>query len=375
MLVTRLVGFLLVALLFYFCCFSSRAAAQSGTPAWQAEWEKTVARATNEGKVVVSVPASSEFRKATTEAFRKRFGIDAEMITGRAATIVRRIADGIKSDIHEFDVHIGGSSSLVSGLLPDGLLEPVSPWLILPEVREPKNWWGGHMWVDRDQTYIYSSQAYLTDSIWYNSSMVRPEEIRSYNDLLQPSWSGKIGFLDPRTPGAGDSTWAHLWKVKGEEYLKKLVAQKLFISRDQRVLAENLARGTSAMVLGLVYYSYLPFIKAGLPIKPLPIPKEGTYGTGGSGNLAILKKPPHPNATKVFVNWFLGKEGQEIFTRIIGQGTRRLDVDTKSLKEIGVVAAKDQLTIEKFLELENQSEERLQKVRGPASILAEKLLR
>jgi len=169
------------------------------------------------------------------------------------------------------------------------------------------------MWVDRDQTYIYSFQAYLTDSIWYNSTMVTPEEIPSYNDLLQPKWTGKIGFLDPRTPGAGDSTWALLWMVKGEEYLKKLVAQKLFISRDQRVLADNLAKGTSAMVLGLVYYSYLPFITAGLPVKTLPTPKEGTYGTGGSGNLAILKKPSHPNATKVFVNWFLGKEGQEIF--------------------------------------------------------------
>ena len=122
--------------------------------------------------------------------------------------------------------------------MPDGVLEPISPWLILPEVREPKNWWGGHMWVDRDQTYIYSFQAYLTDSIWYNSTMVTPEEIPSYNDLLQPKWPGKIGFLDPRTPGAGDSTWALLWMVKGEEYLKKLVAQKLFISRDQRVLAE-----------------------------------------------------------------------------------------------------------------------------------------
>jgi len=53
------------------------------------EWEKTVGRAKNEGKVVVSVPARTELRKATGEMFRKRFGIEVEMITGRAATIVR----------------------------------------------------------------------------------------------------------------------------------------------------------------------------------------------------------------------------------------------------------------------------------------------
>jgi ABC-type Fe3+ transport system substrate-binding protein len=34
---------------------------------------------------------------------------------------------------------------------------------------------------------------------------VKPEEILSLNDLLNPKWSGKIGYLDPRTPGAGAS--------------------------------------------------------------------------------------------------------------------------------------------------------------------------
>ena len=72
------------------------------------------------------------------------------------------------------------------------------------------------------------------------------------------------------------------------------------MGRDQRLLGENLAKGRVAIVLGLTHYSYLPFIKAGLPIKPLPTLKEGTYGTGGSGNLAIIKNPPHPDATKLF---------------------------------------------------------------------------
>lgn len=350
------------------------AVAQTGRLAWQAEWEKALEAAKKEGKVVVSIPASAELRKMTEEGFQQRFGIEVEVVTGRGASVIRRIADEMKANVHQFDVHIGGSSSLVTGLLAEGVLEPIAPWLILPEVKEPKNWWGGHMWVDRERRYIYTFQAYLTESVWYHTSMVRPEEVRSYDDLLHPKWQGKIGFLDPRTPGAGDSTWSFLWMAKGEDYLKKLAAQNLFISRDQRVLAENLAKGKVAMVLGLTYYSYLPFLKAGLPVKPLPTPKEGTYGTGGSGNLAIIKKPPHPNATKVFVNWILGKEGQEIFTRTMGQGTRRLDVDTKWLKEIGVVAAKDQLMMEKYWELENQSEERLQKVRDPAIRFAQKLL-
>ena len=115
----------------------------------------------------------------------------------------------------------------------------------------------------------------------------------------------------------------------------------MFLGRDQRVLAENLAKGKLAVVVGLTYYSFLPFLKAGLPVKPLPNPRDEVYVSGGSGHLSIIKGAPHPNATKVFVNWFLGKEGQDIFGRAMGQGTRRFDVETQWLKEFGVIAAKD----------------------------------
>ncbi|HWH80147.1 MAG TPA: hypothetical protein VNT76_22365 [Candidatus Binatus sp.] len=57
---------------------------------------------------------------------------------------------------------------------------------------------------------------------------------------------------------------------------------------------------------------------AGLPVKALPALKEGTYGTGG-GNVAIIKAPAHPNATKLFVNWVLSREEQKIVSKALGQ--------------------------------------------------------
>jgi iron(III) transport system substrate-binding protein len=351
------------------------AGAQSDKGNWQSEWEKILQGAKKEGKVVVSIPASAELRKTTEEAFRRSFpGIEIEMVTGRGAAVVRRIQDEAKAGIRYFDIHLGGSSSAVSGLLAEGALDPIEPSLILPEVKEAKHWWGGHMWVDRAKRYIYSFQAYLTESMWYNANLAQPDEVRSYDDFLHPKWKGKIGFLDPRTPGAGDANWSYMWMVKGEDYLKKLAAQNVLIGRDQRLLADNLAKGKIALVVGLTHYTFLPFLRAGLPVKPLPPVKEGTYGTGGSGNLTIIKNPPHPNAARVFVNWLLGKEGQEIFTRAMGQATRRLDVDTKWLTSVGVLPAKDHLTLKQFLESENQSEERLEKVREPALKIAHRLL-
>jgi ABC-type Fe3+ transport system substrate-binding protein len=348
---------------------------QQGKAAGSAEWDKLVDAAKKEGKVTVSLPASAEMKKQVEEQFKKRYGIEVETFTARGSAGVRRMADEFKAGVRHFDLHIGGSSSIVSGMLDEGILDPIEPYLTLAEVKDPKQWWGGHLWVDNAKRFVYMFQAYLSEVIWYNTDLLNPNEIRSLDDFLNPKWKGRMGYLDPRTPGAGDSTWGFLWQVKGEEYLKKLVAQDLYLGRDQRLLAESLAKGRVAVMIGLSYYSYLPFLKAGLPIKALPRLKEGNYGTGGSGNLAIIKAPAHPNSTKVFVNWLLGREGQEIVSKALGQATRRLDVDTRFLKESGTIAAKDVMSVNDFLQIENQSEEKLDKVREPATKVAHALLR
>jgi ABC-type Fe3+ transport system substrate-binding protein len=231
------------------------------------------------------------------------------------------------------------------------------------------------LWIDNAKRFIYSFQAFLPQTIWYNTDLVKPSEIRSFDDFLNPKWKGKIGFLDPRTRGGGDANWSYFWQVKGEEYLKNLTAQDLYLGRDQRLLGESLAKGGVAVVIGLSYYTYAPFLKAGLPIKPLPTLKEGTYGTTGSGNLAVIKAPAHPNSTKLFVNWLLSREGQEIVSRALGQATRRLDVDTRWLKESGTIPAKDAMSVNDFLQVENQSEEKIDKVREPALKAAHALLK
>ena len=375
MLYLRLKIFLWLGAWAYFALLGAEALhAGEAKPPSPADWERTVAAAKKEGKVVVSVPVSAELRRGIEKVFKQRFGIEAELNVGRAAAVTGKIQQESKSGVPYFDVHMGGGESMITGLLSEGILAPLEPAMILKEIKDPSNWWGGHIWLDNAKRYIYASQAYQVELIWCNTDYVKPEEIRSLNDLLNPKWSGKIGYLDPRTPGAGSSMWSFLLKLKGEEYLKKLAGQKLFLSRDQRVLAESLARGKIALVAGLSYYSFLPFAKAGLPVKSVSTPRDEIYVSGGSGNVAIIKAAPHPSATKVFINWFLGPEGQETYSRAMGQATRRLDVDTQWTKEFGVFAAKDSLTSDQYQKLENQSEEKILKTREAAAELARKLL-
>lgn len=344
-------------------------------PSWRLEWEKTLEAAKKDGKLVAGIPASAELRKMIEEVFKSRFpGIELELFPGRGPANVNRILSEHKAGVRYFDLLISGTFTPFA-LLRAGLIEPLEPFMILPEVRDPKDWYGGHIWLDNTKRFIYSFQAYQSENIWYNASLMNPDGVRSYDDLLNPKWKGKIGYLDPRTPGSGTATWAFLWKQKGENYLRKLAEQDLVLSRDQRQLTDSLAKGKLVLTVGLTYYSFLPYIKVGLPIKPLPEPKEGNYTSNGSGALSIIKNPPHSDATKLFINWLLSKEGQEIYGKAMGQATRRLDVDTKWLTQFGVKAAKDFLTLEENNRLENYSEDTVTETWSRATEFAHQMLK
>jgi iron(III) transport system substrate-binding protein len=185
-------------------------------PSWQVEWEKTIEAAKTEGKVIVGVPASAELRRSVEAIFPKRFpGIEIEITTARGPTNASKIAAEHAAGVRYYDVLISGSLTPLS-LLNAGILEPVEALMILPEVKEPGRWYGGHIWADNAKRFLYSFQAYQSENLWYNTQLVRTEEFRSFDDLLNPKWKGKIGILDPRSAGSGTSTWSFFYKTKGE---------------------------------------------------------------------------------------------------------------------------------------------------------------
>ncbi len=87
----------------------------------------------------------------------------------------------------------------------------------------------------------------------------------------------------------------------GREVSYKTRQQKLVLGK-RRPLADQLAKGKLAITIGPTFYTFQPFMKAGLSVKPFPTLKEGTYVSTGNGGPVVIKDPPHPNATKVFIN-------------------------------------------------------------------------
>jgi len=367
----------LIQLLLWVCIALLRSSAAPAQTAISPEWESILAAAKKEGKFVAGIPASADLKKQIEAKFKAKFpGIEAELIPGRGSQNARKIAEEYRAGMRNFDLCIGGTDTMLYGFIEPDIAEPFEPYMVLSEVKDPRHWWGGHIWGDNKngKRLNYSFEAYSSDNLWHNTELLAPEAIRSYDDLLQPKWKGKIGILDPRNPGSGHSTWTFFWMIKGEKFLKKLVQQDLLVSTNQRLLGESLARGKIALTIGISYYTLEPFIKANLPVKALPVPKEGNYTSNGSGSITIIKKPPHPNATKVFVNWLLSKDGQETFGNAMGQATRRLDVDTKRLNSVGVHAAKDSLTLETYYKRQNHLQDAIEQYRRPAMEIARKLI-
>src|SRR5215470_17751525 len=96
---------------------TSSALAQSPDPRWRVEWRNTIEAAQREGKVVVSIPASAELRQALEEGFKKQFPrINQELLPAQGANNINRIFQEDKGGVHYFDVHIGGTSSIITDM-------------------------------------------------------------------------------------------------------------------------------------------------------------------------------------------------------------------------------------------------------------------
>ena len=146
----------LIAMAIGFCLFFSGSArgAEAKRPP---EWERTLEAAKKEGKIVLAIPPANELRREMEIVLKQKFGFETELITNPGPRNASRIAAERKAGVRYFDALIVGTGTAVT-LAHDGMLEPIESFLMLPEVKDPKEWWGGHIWDDNLDTnrYLYS---------------------------------------------------------------------------------------------------------------------------------------------------------------------------------------------------------------------------
>ena len=147
---------------------------------------------------------------------------------------------------------------------------------------------------------------------WINTSMVGEGEIKSVQDLLSPKWQGKICWADPRVNGYGYGPLVPYRISKGDAAFRELMAklfegQKAALNRDTRQITEWMVRGNYAIGAGVVPTVLAEFQAQGLG-KNLKQLSLAEFRFGASNKPVWLpKQVPHPNAAKLFLNWWLTK--------------------------------------------------------------------
>lgn len=311
-------------------------AAPSPTPptttAWQKTWEDWLAAAKKEGKLVIySVFVSAELRQALTDGFKKTYGIDAEILATRGTEAYERLIKEREAGITVADLHLGPPLFPLIQLMPASVLDPIPPTLILPEVVDQKLWYGGkHQYVDEAGQYIFSLPGGVGRFLTINTGMVKAEEILTWDDLLDPKWKGKIATGDPTIPSTASGWFIFMTEEwKSPDWMRQFVPQVDAINRDDRMISEWVARGKYAMAIA-DRNTYLSFKEAGLPIDLIAPTKSPGVMSGGP-SISLINKAPHANAAKVFINWYLSKEGQTVYSKAVGEPSVRLDVPTGHL--------------------------------------------
>lgn len=305
----------LALLFFLWLAIVPEAGAQTGG---KKDWEQTLEAAKKEGQVSLymcsTCSATNQYEKILAEFAKDYPGIKIVTVAGSGTQLTARETAERRAEKYLADIHSGGANGAFNVLHKGKMLDPIKSLLVLPETVDESKWYGGkHQYIDPEGKHIFAYLASVsTAQLYYNSQLVKPGEFKSYWDVVNPKWKGKIVTLDPSNTGLGATMqFFYHHPELGPDFIRKLFGEMgVTYSRDYRQMVDWLAQGKFALCIGC---KETDKAKAqGLPIDDFDTSlwKEGASFSAGGGTLSFFNKAPHPNAAKVFVNWFLSRKGQ-----------------------------------------------------------------
>jgi ABC-type Fe3+ transport system substrate-binding protein len=241
---------------------------------------------------------------------------------------------------YQADLYIAGQGTHVSVLYPAKALAPMPSAFILPEVKDESKWFKAkHRFIDPDTNRSFVFQGHRGHYISYNTQRAKADDIKAWRDLTQSNWKGQILGYDPSIAGTARNALWYMYKnpALGPEFMNKLFGEmEITFSRDHRQVVDWLVgKGALCIACNDAEAGRDQGLAVDIVTHSL---KEGDYVAGGQGVISLMTPAPHPNAARIFLNWFLSREGQTLFQELSvksGQqnaNSRRMDIPKDVIK-------------------------------------------
>lgn len=278
------------------------------------EWETELYDLAKEEGAVNIIGWPSSDRETLLAEFEKKYpGVKVNYIGMRYSDAMVKLKEEQNNGKFLADIQLEGLSAQ---------FEDINQYIVNPDVQKDENWYGGFatgvdslIGTSYEGQYIYGIQA--LPQVLINNDVIPEGEIKTFEDLLNTEYSDKILTYDFSLKGQGAVTLTALAREKGEQYVTDLVKTvKPVMASDHRQIVQWFATGKYPIVIGIDTTQISEFTEKGIikKVQKLRLDKTSLYNPFG---IAVLKNPPNPNASKLFVNWFLSKDGQEKYVEIL----------------------------------------------------------
>jgi iron(III) transport system substrate-binding protein len=319
----RSLGSLKLAVVIAAFVFASAAQAQD----WKPRWDAVVAAAEKEGQLDVSGPSGKLWHDQLMEFHTAYPKIRLNVTPAASRDFWPRLIKEREVGQNLWDLRIGGADTEVYEFIDKGALADVRAMFILPEVADEKAWHGGfeHMFTDDARRYSPSFGAHSSPLAYYNPRFVKPDELKTFRDLLDPRWKGKIALVDPRG-GATAVSMAIVYKKFGADFVRDLLTrQEPVIVTNPRQIMDWFVAGKYPIAMGIPNASIQQFVNDGIKVELGQISGLDIWSVGVCG-IQVPQPRPHPNATTLFVNWLLTRDVQTRIMTALRLNSRRKDV-------------------------------------------------
>jgi iron(III) transport system substrate-binding protein len=281
---------------------------RAAPPAAEAITPALIEAARKEGKLAFYTAMDLAFAQQLANAFEAKFsGIAVRVERSGAERIFTRIAQEYGANIHAVDVVNTADAAHCIVWKRNNWLAPYLPEDVAQHFDKS--------YYDPDALHV--TTRILVSPLGYNTNLVKPEEApKSFADLLDPKWAGKLVKGHPAYSGTIMNATFQIARDLGWDYLEKLARQRVMQVQSATDTPKKISLGERAVMVDGAGYLIIRYKEEGQPVE-IVYPEEGTPLAASPS--AVFKAAPNPNAARLFQSWMHSREGQQMVVDVARQ--------------------------------------------------------